>query len=598
MRRIITAVILSTAILAATASADAIDEKWLTTAERTGFRETARYDETIDLCRRLANASDKVHLTTFGKTGEGRDLALLIVSGGEHFTPKAARDAGDLIVLVQNGIHAGEIEGKDASLMLARDMVITGEQAALLDGITVLIIPVFNVDGHERAGPYNRINQNGPANMGWRTTARNLNLNRDFMKADAIEMRAWLALWNEWLPDLHFDNHTTNGSEHRYDLLYTWSDGPAAPPTIDQWLNRTLAPELLPALEAAGHLPIRYFGMVDSYNVAAGIRSDGDFPPRFSTGYGLLRNRPSILVETHMSKPYETRVRATYAIMRETLAIAGPERAALRAANREADATAATLAARGEPVVIRMESTDTTENIVYKGVRTAHELSAVSGAMRLIYTDEPLDTPSSHFLTSRIAETVVPPPGGYIIPPQWDDVIDLLTAHGIRTSRLREPITAEFDSYRFENVTWATRPFEGRFRADFKAVPIRERRTYPTGSVVVPLDQPTSKVIVHLLEPAAPDSLVRWGFFNAIFEQKEYGEDYVLEDLARQMLAENAELRAAFEQKLRTDTKFAGDARARLNFFYERSPYWDARKDKYPIARLSAMPPASKLASE
>lgn len=585
------------AACAATAWADAIDEKWLTRAERTGFRETARYDETVEFCRRLAGASDKVHFTTFGKSGEGRDLALLIVSGGGHFTPQAARDAGDLIVLVQNGIHAGEIDGKDASLMLVRDMVIVGDQASLMDGVTLLIIPVFNADGHERCGPFNRINQNGPAEMGWRTTARNLNLNRDFMKADAVEMRAWLALWNEWQPDLHFDNHTTNGSEHRYDLLYTWGDGPAAPPSIDAWLNQTLAPELLPRLESAGHHPIRYFDVVDAFDIAAGIRSDGDFPPRFSTGYGLLRNRPSILVETHMSKPYETRVRATYAIMRETLAIAGPGRTALLAANREADAACSSMAQRGEGVVIRMEATEEAAEIVYKGVRTEHELSAVSGAMRLVYTSEPQDMPSKHFLTSRIAETVTPP-AAYLVPPQWDDVIGLLRSHGVRIRRLREPLTGEFESYRFENVSWASRPFEGRHRAEFKVTPIRERRTYPAGSAVITLDQPTAKVIVHLLEPAAPDSVARWGFFNAIFEQKEYGEGYVLEELARKMLAEDDALRAEFEKRLRSDAAFAGDPRQRLYFFYERSPYWDDRKDRYPVARLSAPPPASVIVDE
>jgi hypothetical protein len=122
----------------------------------------------------------------------------------------------------------------------------------------------------------------------------------------------------------------------------------------------------------------------------------------------------------------------------------------------------------------------------------------------------------------------------------------------------------------------------------YRVEAVKERRTFPPGSVVVPLAQEGAKVAINLLEPDAPDSLVRWGFFNATFEQKEYGEDYVVEQLAREMLASNPKLREEFEKKLASDPAFAANPRARLQFFYQRSPYWDKQMNLYPVGRIIA----------
>ncbi|GAG28993.1 unnamed protein product, partial [marine sediment metagenome] len=226
-----------------------VPAEWLTKAERTEFRQTPRYDEAVAFCRRLAEASEWIEYRSFGKSGEGRELPLLIASKERVFTPQAARAAKKLVVLVQSCIHPGECAGKDASLMLLRDMAIGRTRSVLLDRVVLLVMPIFNPDGHERFGPYSRINQNGPEAMGWRVTSRNLNLNRDYMKADAVEMRAWLTVWNAWRPDLHFDNHTTDGGDWQYDVTFSADTHAVAAPPVAQWLDEVLMPDLFRTLE-------------------------------------------------------------------------------------------------------------------------------------------------------------------------------------------------------------------------------------------------------------------------------------------------------------------------------------------------------------
>lgn len=562
--------------------------EWLTKAERTDFAETPRYDETVAYCRRLAGASDWVTFQSFGRSGQGRDLPLLIVSKDRAFTPEAARASSKLIVLVQNCIHAGECAGKDASLMLLRDIAITKTRAALLDQVTLLVMPIFNTDGHERFSAYSRINQNGPKEMGWRVTARNLNLNRDYLKADTVEMRAWLSLWNRWRPDFHFDNHTTDGGDWQYDVIFDSDTHDTAAPDIANWLSGTLYPHLFKTLEEDGHVPMVYFNLLDARDPSKGIRSGG-MSPRFSTGYVALHNRPSILVEMHALKPYRTRVIGNYNIMLRTLELLNRRPDSLRSALRKADHRSSNLMKDDggvKAVPLSVTTTDDATTITFKGFAYRTAPSNISGATRIIYDNtQPVDLELTWRKTTR-PEVAIKPPLGYLIPPEWTEAIELVKLHGLRGERLTEPYSGEVESYRFHDVSFASRPFEGRTAPEFKLDLVVERRAFPAGSVLVPLDQPGAKVAMHLFEPEAPDSLVRWGFFNAIFEQKEYGEAYVLERLAREMVEADAGLRAEFEEKVRGDADFASSNWARLYFFYRRSPYWDEYLNHYPIARL------------
>ncbi|MFQ5700704.1 MAG: M14 family metallopeptidase, partial [Acidobacteriota bacterium] len=270
-----------------------------TLAERTEFARTSRYDETLEFCRRLDRQSSAIHTTVFGTSPEGRDLILVVASAERAFTAEAARRTGKPIVLIQAGIHAGEIAGKDAGLMLLRDIAASDGEAALLDHAIILFMPIYNVDGHERFGRYNRINQNGPERMGWRVTARNLNLNRDYMKADAAETRAWLGVFTSWWPDLTIDCHTTDGGDYQYDVTYLYESGPNAPPPVGRWIEKAVNERVVPDLVATGHLPSRYISFADSNDPAAGVRDFGITRPMFSNGYTVLQNRPSLTIEAH-----------------------------------------------------------------------------------------------------------------------------------------------------------------------------------------------------------------------------------------------------------------------------------------------------------
>jgi hypothetical protein len=561
-------------------------EAWQTHAERTNFVETGRYDEAVAFCRRLAQASPQARYTTFGGSGEGRALPLLVLSKDHTFSPAAARRLRKPLVLIQNCIHAGECEGKDACYILARQMLITGEHADLLDRVNILIIPIFNVDGHERFGPHGRVNQNGPQEMGWRVTATNLNLNRDFVKADAVEMQAWLRLWTTWQPDLLIDTHTTDGHEDQYDVYYAVTDGPDVAEPVAAWMRDGLLPGVQAALDAAGFLHLPYSFLRDARDPGKGIVHVGVMSPRLSTGYAAACNRPAILVETHATKPYGRRVWATHEFLRATLRIVGEQPAGLHEALRAADEQAVREhgATHDGRVPLRFEQTDEARRITYHGVVQRLRPSEVSGGEIIEYFTTPLDVETDFFDESRITHSIAPP-DAYLVPAQWRVVSELLGLHGIRFTRLPAAQSYEVEAYRFEDVEFREAPNEGRQMPSFRAVAARERREFPAGTVVVPLDQPRAKLAVNLLEPEAPDALVAWGFFNAIFEQKEYFEAYIFEPLAQQMLAADPALAAEFEERLRTDESFAQSPGRRLDFLYRRSPYYDRCHNVYPVAR-------------
>jgi murein tripeptide amidase MpaA len=561
---------------------------WQTRAEKTDYRETPRYEETIAYSRRLAASSPMIRYQSFGTSGEGRDLPLLVAAEGETFTPEAARKAGKAVLLVQACIHPGEPDGKDAGLALLRDIAVTKTREGLLNKVVVLFIPIYNVDGHERFGPYNRINQNGPAEMGWRANATNLNLNRDYMKLDAPETRAWLKLWNQWSPDLLIDCHVTNGADYLYDITYIYEHHEHVPKAIVDWHREAFDGRIFPATEKAGTLLAQYMTFRDNRDFSKGIDAF-IMPPRFSTGYSPLRNSPGMTIETHMLKDYRTRVRGTYDLLLYTLAELNHHTEKLLRAVRSSQEEALALGRgfdKSRLVPLRVDLTEKSFPFQLKGVEARTDISEVSGKARVVFGTKPVDYTVPFYDEVKVTKSVAPPLY-YIVPPQWKDVIEILAAHGLRLQRLAAPAEIEVESYRFSDTKWAPWPFEGRLRASFKTSTVRERRTYAAGSVVVPLAQPGSRVAIHLLEPDAPDSFASWGFFNAIFEQKEDAEDYKLEKLAREMLARDENLRREFEERLKADEKFAASPEARLRFFYQRSPYWDRQMNLYPVGRIT-----------
>ncbi len=564
-----------------------VPAEWHTYAEQTGYRETPRYDATIDYAKRLDRASALIKYETFGKSGEGRELPLLIATEGETFSPEAAKRASKAVILIQACIHAGEPDGKDAGLALLRDIAVTKTRAGLLKDVVVLFIPIYSPDGHERVSPYNRINQNGPAEMGWRTTSTYQNLNRDYMKADTPETRAWLSLWNKWHPDLFIDCHVTDGADYQYNITFHHEHHAGVDDGVLAWEQTVFNQRVAAKTEAAGNIVSWYLEFIDNRDLAKGIR-DVSLSPRFSTGYVPLRNRPAILIETHMLKDYRSRVIGTYDFLRAALEEVSSDPQALLKVVKEADEKTVAAGRTNNPAQrypLDFEVTDKATPYPLRAVESHTEMSDISGDLYVTFGTKQIDLSVPLYNDFRV-KIAVAPPLYYIVPAQWKEVIEVIRAHGLTFETLPQAASIDVESYRFTDVKWPGGPFEGRLMPSFKTEPVRERRTFPAGSIVIPLAQPAAKIAIDLLEPEARDSFVHWGFFNAIFEQKEYGEEYVLEKLAREMLAKDAKLRDEFQKKLASDPKFALNARARLEFFYRRSPYWDPQMNLYPVGRI------------
>jgi hypothetical protein len=571
-------------LLLLAASVEAHDD-YTTYYEESGYKETPRYDKTVEYCKKLDKASRWLKYTTFGKSPQGRDLPLLVADKDRQFSPDRIRRGDKVVLRVQACIHSGESDGKDAGLMLLRDIAVTKKHRDLLDHVTVLFIPIFNVDGHERFGPFNRINQDGPKEMGWRTTAQNLNLNRDYLKADAPEMQAWLRLFNDWRPDFFVDCHTTDGADYQYVITYIMDIFGNMVPPLTRWTEDVFLTRVKSAMEEARYEMFPYVMLVEWPNPKGGMMSWVS-TPRFANGYTSLRNRPGLLVETHMKKDYGTRVSATYEVLRQTIVRLNEEHESLRRVVAEADRYAAGGELRGTLFPLRFQADrEQPTTIDFKGIDFDVLESDLTGGMWYRFNGKPVTFKIS-YLDRQVLTIEADLPDAYIIPPEWQDVIGRLELHSVEIKRLEKSRTLTVDSYRFENVSWQERPLEGRHPVSFELVEIRDERTYPAGSVVVDMNQPSAQVAAHILEPMGPDSYVYWGFFDAIFEQKEYAESYVMEERAREMLAADEKLRQEFEAKKQDDPEFADNPKAILNWFFQRTLYWDKKKNIYPVGKI------------
>jgi murein tripeptide amidase MpaA len=578
---------------------DSLPSYWRTRAERTLWHETSDYDETMRYCRQLEAGTRWVKLVTYGTSGQGRDLPMLIVSRDRAFTPEAARATGKPIVLIQNGIHSGEIEGKDASLALVRDMTVLKTRESLLDSCIVLVLPIYSVDAHERHGRYNRINQNGPEEMGWRTTPIGLNLNRDYLKAEAPETRAMLAgVFTTWWPELLVDTHTTDGADYQHDVTYGFAHGPTVPAAIERWAEDAFEGRVVPRLAAMGHLPAPYLSFRNGSDPRGGI-DFGSTPPRFSTGYAPLQGRAAILVETHMLKPYGDRVRATYdllvALLEEVRAHPRALTNAVRDAGREIAGRVLSTTATGRTVALTSRTTDTAEPFRFRGKVTRWEPSAITGAPVPHYSDAAWDTTIALYRQMAPGLTVTEP-AGYLVPREWPGVIELLQRHGVKVRRFARAWSDTVELARIADWSASAQPNEGHHPVQVKSVAFeRHSRSYRPGDAWVPLDQRGALVAMHLCEAQAPDGLLAWNAFDTVLERKEYGEDYVVEPLATAMLAKDPKLAAEFQAKLAADSSFAANAWARSDFFYRRSSWADPEQNLLPIARALRPVPEAVL---
>jgi hypothetical protein len=493
------------------------------------------------------------------------------------------------VLLFQGGIHSGEIDGKDAGFLVLRDLLENRAIPGALDKVTFVFVPVFSVDAHERFGPWNRPNQNGPEEMGWRATAENLNLNRDYAKAQAPEMHAMLRLLNEWDPILYVDLHATNGAQFEHDIAIQVEPKYTGDPELRP-LGAKLLADINDRLAAKGALPVDFYpSLRDGNNPASGFTHD-TYPPRFSTGYWALRNRFAVLVETHSWKDYPTRVQLTRNSMVAMIELAIRDGRTWLKTAAEADERSRKLG--GTRVVLGYKGSDKYTMIDFKGYAYTREPSDISGGAALRY-----DPATPQIWRVPLYNEVLPaldvtaPKGGYIVPAAqayW--LKDKLDVHGIEYRVLPKALDKQdVEVFRAAAATFSTRPFEDRMTATLTGEWSREQHAVPARSLFVPMAQRASRLVMALLEPKAPDSFAFWGFFNAFFERKEYMESYVAEDVAKEMLAKDPALAAEFKRRLDTDPAFATSPAARLDFFYRLHPSWDKRFNLYPVMRTQSV---------
>jgi zinc carboxypeptidase len=543
----------------------------ITTAEKSGYVRTGRYDEAVQLCRDFARAYSGVACDDIGTTGEGRPLVAVRIARGDHRPT----------IYIQAGIHAGEIEGKDAGYWFLRDLLDGKVAPGALDHVSVVFVPVLNPDGHERFAPNNRPNQRGPEEMGFRTNGARLNLNRDYVKADTPEIQAVLATLRARDPVLLVDLHTTDGAKFEHDISINTAPVAARVDHLEGVANK-LSYAITRRLTELGHLPVPFYpSFIDDEDPQSGFAL-GDAPPRFSQAYSAVRGRLGVLVETHSWRTYKERAASTYHALQAIFETAVHEADAWRKACDDASASDRKL--RGTETTLVWKNGPGKHDIDFRGYSYEKRTSDLTGGTWLVYDEKTPQIWKVPLFDELIpAVTVKVPRGGYIIDGGFaQQVAAVLDRHGIMHVPMEGQQKLAVEVYRATKVTHQP-PFEGRTRVALEGTWTSETRTLDRGAIFVPIDAPFTRVAIHLLDPALPDSLAQWGFFNAAFERKEYIEPYVTEEVARSMLAADPSLRAKFDADVAADPELAKSAAKKLEWFYKRSPYWDERLNLVPI---------------
>jgi hypothetical protein len=545
---------------------------WVTPAELNGLVDSPDYQATMVYLKKLVESSSELRMEVIGQSPQGRDIVIVKASRQPDLLGKSGRPT----VLIQAGIHSGEIDGKDAGLMLLRDIV-HGGKSALLDNVDVLFLPIFSVDAHERRSSHNRMNQRGPVQQGWRATAQNLNLNRDYAKADAPEMQALIRILNQYNPDLYLDVHVTDGEDYQYDITYGFNEAFAAVSANSaSWLSSVYRPSIDQALATQGHIPGPLVFGVDPMDFSKGI-SNSPSTPRFSIGYGDVRHLPTILIENHSLKPFKQRVLGTYVLLEQTLKLLGEQGKVLQLA-KKADENA-----RPPRQVLQYKTAEQPETMAFKGISYEIAHSDIINGPYVKWTGQPKNYTELPVWVDKVPAVEVDVPKAYWIPPQYQDVIARLKLHGVQLTALKAAKTLLLQQLAASAPSFSEEPFEGRFMvsASFEATWLDYM--LPAGSVRVSTDQPLGALVVALLQPEAPDSFFSWGFFHGMFQRTEYFERYALLPWIEQQLKVDAQLKADFESAKKADVKLQKDGEARLQWFYQRSPFYDATYLKYPV---------------
>lgn len=558
--------------------------------------ELARYEcsptwaETAEYIGSLGRLLPDMRITPIGQTVEGRKITALHIRRG---SAQADEEKGVVkpVVMVTAGIHAGEICGKDALLALLRDLAL-GREKEILDGLHLVLVPVFNMDGHERRSRHGRFTQAGPeCGTGTRRNSRRLDLNRDFLKLDTEEVRALVRQASLAKPHLYIDLHTDDGIGHQYDLLFGARVNPTLPGGRERFAADRLAPAILANMNADGFLSHPLVYPVDRNDLSKGLEAHG-IRPRYSTGYFDYLGTICILSEANPYVPYERRVKATTSLLLGALRFAARHGEELVDVVEDAREEIRRLALDPESHVVALScqaDRGRPEPIEFLGKKYTLEKSEVTGDTYALYGDENETYGTVHFgaLKPIVGATA---PAGYFLDRSRGDLTRLLSLHGVRFHRLVNAFDAEAESFRVSRVEFAGPPYQGRHPIeDLDGEWITEIRTFPAGTFWIPVDQPAGMIAMLLLEPRSPDGALHQNLFDTVFEEGMVLERWALEENAREML-KDGKVRAEYDEALK-DSAFAADAVGKLLFFYEKTPYADRERNRVPVWRYAGVPP-------
>jgi len=547
--------------------------------ENSGKTETATYAEAISYYQHLAKTYPQAKLLSYGATDFGKPLHLFILSNDKIFDPAILRKSNKSILLINNGIHPGEPEGVDASMMLARDLLKAGK---LPKDVVICIIPLYNIDGSFNRSATSRANQNGPLAYGFRGNAKNLDLNRDFIKTDSKNSATFQHIFNTWQPEIFVDTHTSNGADYQYVMTLIPTQKDKLNAILSGYLTKTLVPGLYAAMDKKGYPMIPYvnsIGETPETGITGFIES-----PRYSTGYTTLHNTIGFMPETHMLKSYHLRVDATYKLLQSYVDIVERDSRLIIANKQKADEDVAKQ--KVFPLDWKLNKSEVND-IQFKGYEDGQKPSEVSGADRLYYDRTKPYTKNIKEWNKFEPAITIQKPVAYIIPKAWDKVTDLLKLNHVKMFVLKTDSKIPVESYYISDLKTGGRPYEGHYlHSGVKLSPVLQTLQYYAGDFVVYVNQSTNRYIVETLEPQAIDSFFNWNFFDSILDQKEHYSAYVFEDTAARLLQDNPGLKARLEAKKSTDKEFAGNAAAQLDFVYKNSDYYEKTHNRYPVARL------------
>ncbi len=543
---------------------------------------TVTWEEAVARYQELDRMHSGARLIEFGHDDDGSPLHLFVIADGSGFTPDSIRAAGKNILWITNGIHPGEPDGVDASLLLVQALLESDQLMGLTVHTAVCIVPMYNVSGAKRRGSFSRANQLGPEQYGFRGNARNLDLNRDFIKRDAENTRSMYRALAHWDPDVYFETHVSDGADHQYvmELVNTQKD--KLDGGMSAFMTDTMLPRLYEWMHVKGILMCPYFE-TQGEKPEDGLTAFHD-SPRYSTGYNALFDRIGLLAESHMLKPHADRVNATFQLMLGTLAAMNEHAGELRRVRAAAKRNTASMDELGINWVL-----DTThvEPLPWKGWAAVHKPSEVSGLPRMYYDHaRPTDTIvpwRDHYRPSLVKQK----PMGYIIPQAWHEVGGFLAQQGVTIEKLVEGKRFGVEEDSIASFRSGQQPFEGHYlHRDIQCVPKRKDFIAHEGDLLIRTGQVTDRLIMETLEPEGEDSYFAWGFFDSALQQKEWFSDYVFEDIAAELLKKDPVLRAALDAERARDPEFAKDAWAQLYFVYQRSPYFEPSFRKYPVLRV------------